>query len=210
MFFCQTELADPASRQGAIKQCATRFGPLRHVVFCQRYRGQGDDWEGELQVSLGATDEIIRLIAPRVDGEADHSIVIISSIASRLVYEEQPVGYHVAKAALSQVVRFYAVQLGPQHIRVNAVLPAIVVKEESQQFYAENVALLDQYNAMTPLGRLGTSEDVANVVEFLCSDKASFITGQEIVVDGGVSVVGHTALAMRLGRLASDVPRGPG
>lgn len=198
-FFCQTDLDVPAARQAAIEACVTRLGPLRHLVFCQRYRADGDAWAGELSVSVSATDEIIRLAVPRFDDASDHSIAIIGSMASRLVYQEQPVGYHVAKAALTQVVRFYAVQLGPLHIRVNAVLPSIVVKEESQSHYADNAQLRELYNALTPLGRVGTSDDIADVVEFLCSGRASFITGQEIVVDGGVSLVGHTSVAARLG-----------
>jgi NAD(P)-dependent dehydrogenase (short-subunit alcohol dehydrogenase family) len=198
IFFCLTDLADSESRQDAINQCVRHFGPFRHVVFCQRYRGQGNTWDGELQVSLTATDEIIRLAAQRIDGTVDHSIAIISSMASRLVYEEQPVSYHAVKAALNQLVRFYAVHLGPQRIRLNAVLPATVLKEESNPFYTENAQLCERYKEITPLRRMGTSDDIANLIWFLSSAEASFITGQEIGVDGGVSLVGHTSLAAKL------------
>ncbi|MBX6378999.1 MAG: SDR family oxidoreductase, partial [Clostridia bacterium] len=86
------------------------------------------------------------------------------------------------------LVRYFAVELAPRGIIVNSVCPG-VIETDSAKIYAG-----DRWPAFaraavegTPVGRLGTPEDVANVIAFLCSDEASFICGQNIVVDGGLT-----------------------
>jgi NAD(P)-dependent dehydrogenase (short-subunit alcohol dehydrogenase family) len=199
--FYLADLSDVQGTRVALEQCLAERGKVTHLVFYQRYRGLGNEWHGELQVSLTATKEIIELCADRFDGAGSNAIVVISSVASHFIHEEQGIGYHVAKAAVNQMVRYLAVALGPRGIRVNCVSPATLVKEESREFYCSHAELRELYDSVIPLRRMGTSEDVAKVVEFLCSASASFITGQEIVVDGGLSLVGHASLARRLARL---------
>jgi NAD(P)-dependent dehydrogenase (short-subunit alcohol dehydrogenase family) len=159
---------------------------IDNVVFLQRYRGGADEWCGELETSLTATRRVIELLAARE--EPPRSFVLMSSIAAFCVAHNQPASYHVVKAGMNQLVRYYAVELGQKGIRVNGVAPATTLKEESQEFFLTNAAVLDLYTKMIPLGRMGTSQDVAHVIEFLCSDKASFVTGQVIVVDGGMTL----------------------
>jgi len=166
----------------------TRCGKLSNLVFAQRYRGEGDDWDGEIETSLTATKEIIDRSVDEFDGTGENSIVIVSSIASHLIAGEQPLSYHVAKAGLRQMVRYYAVTLGPKAIRVNSVSPCRILKAENQSFYLDNQQVLDYYTKITPLGRMGTAKDVANAVSLLCGDKAGFITGHDLVVDGGMSL----------------------
>lgn len=172
-------------------------GPLNNLVFLQRYRGTEDDWAGELHTTLTATRIMI-------EGAADHfadggkSIVVVSSLASRLIAKEQPASYHVAKAGLTQLVRYYAVVLGAKRIRVNCVSPGTVLKEESRDFYRRNDKLAQLYERLTPLGRMVTAQEVARVIAFLCSDAASLITGQDLVVDGGLSLHLQASLATSL------------
>ena len=71
------------------------------------------------------------------------------------------------------------------------------MKEESKDFYLKSKKLLGLYKDLTPLRRMGTAEEVAAAIRFLCSPAASFITGQNLVVDGGVSVQSHESLARR-------------
>lgn len=99
------------------------------------------------------------------------------------------------------MVRYYAVTLGPRRIRVNSVSPGTVLKDESKDFYLKNEQLYNLYKGIIPLGRMGTAEEVANVVAFLCSSKASFITGQNIVVDGGLSLIWQETLARKVASL---------
>ncbi|MCX7412429.1 MAG: SDR family oxidoreductase [Planctomycetia bacterium] len=157
-----------------------------NVVFLQRYRGATDAWDGEHETTLSATRRIIELLVARRD--PPRSFVLMSSVASSCVAHNQPASYHVAKAGVDQLVRYFAVALGARGIRVNGVAPATTLKEESQDVFLGNAALLALYAQMIPLGRMGTSQDIADVVSFLCSDRASFVTGQILVVDGGMTL----------------------
>ena len=175
-----------------------RNGKLNDLIFFQRYRGKDDDWQGEIEATLTATRNIIEHLAGEFESAADNSIIVVSSLASDFVAREQPLSYHVAKAGLNQMVRYYAVMLGSQNIRVNSVSPGAVLKEESKEFYLNNPALNELYKRITPLGRMGTAEEISQVIAFLCSPKASFITGQNIIVDGGLSLELQESLARRL------------
>ena len=182
-------------------QMRTERGEVSCLVFFQRYRGSGDAWQGEYSVSLRATQILIDEFCVQSSKVHGHSIVITSSPADAKVALEQPVSYHVTKAALVQMVRYYAVALGPLGIRVNGVQPAIVLKPRAAEFYAQHPELVRLYQRITPLGRMGVPEDIAGAVIFLCSPAAVFITGQTLVVDGGLSL--HEAAS--LARLSSGL-----
>jgi NAD(P)-dependent dehydrogenase (short-subunit alcohol dehydrogenase family) len=190
------DVRDTPALRIAVADLVAEQGQFRNVVLLQRYRGDGDQWDGELDVSLTATRTIVDEVSERF-AEGGGSIVIVCSNASRLVAPEQHVGYHAAKAALRQMARYYAVELGPTGIRVNCVTPGTVLKEESAAAHLASAwtgAVVDA----TPLRRLGTPEDTAAAVAFLCSDAASFITGHELVVDGGLSLLWQESLIRRL------------
>ncbi len=197
----QGDLEHPDECITVIKSLLEKNGPLTSLIFSQRYRGE-DSWDKEMAVDVAATKKIIDHLTSNGSVSTNlvnlKTITIISSIASQYIAEEQNIQYHVAKAALNQLVKYYAAALGPQGIRVNSVSPGTTIKEESKDFYAQHQELSELYQKITPLRRMGTAEDVAKVVAFLCSDEASFITGQNIIVDGGVSLQGHESLARRL------------
>jgi NAD(P)-dependent dehydrogenase (short-subunit alcohol dehydrogenase family) len=170
-------------------------GSLSSLIFLQRYRGSGDSWTGEIDVSMSATKSIIEALAGDFAPDGDRSIVVVASVATDLVARNQTLGYHVSKAALRQIARFYAVKLGPKGIRVNVVSPSTFVKEESAKYYDGQTALKELYAKITPLGRWGTAKEVAQTAAFLCGPQSSFITGQEIFVDGGLSLMLQDALS---------------
>lgn len=197
------ELADKAAVLAALALALRQNGRLTNLVFLQRFRGEGDAWQGELDVSLTATKLIIERLADefvRQRRGALNSIVICGSNASRLVAGEQPVGYHAAKAALRQMARYYACSLAPRGIRVNCVTPGIVLKDEAREYYRKNADLHALYCRMTPLGRMGSPRDIAEAVSFLCGSGAAFITGQEIIVDGGLSLLWQASLGNALAK----------
>jgi NAD(P)-dependent dehydrogenase (short-subunit alcohol dehydrogenase family) len=96
------------------------------------------------------------------------------------------------------MMRFYAVNLGRKGIRVNAITPFTFLKEESRDFYLNNKPVMELYEKITPLGRMGTTEDSARAIAFLCSSQSGFINGQNIFVDGGLSLVWPETLARNL------------
>ena len=196
--FWLLNLSDEKRLSKVCTEIIKQNGKLDNLVFFQRYRGEGNDWKGEMEISLTATKNMIEHFVDQFNDTKSNCVVIISSIVSRFIADEQPLSYHVGKAGLKQMVRYYAAKLGPKGIRVNCISPATVLKDENKNFYLKNKALLDLYKKITPLGRMGTSKEIANVIDFLCSSKSSFITGQDIVVDGGLSLQGHAALARKI------------
>ena len=192
------DLQDGNKALDAAESAVSEFGPLNYLVFCQRYRGKENDWMGEIQVSMTATKGLIDGLASKFVPEGDKGIVVVSSVFGDYIGEGQPLSYHVGKAGLNHIARFYAVNLGKRKIRVNSVTPFTFLKEESKDFYLNNKELLELYEEIIPLGRMGRAEDSANAVAFLCSPEASFISGQNLYVDGGLSQVWPETLARKL------------
>jgi NAD(P)-dependent dehydrogenase (short-subunit alcohol dehydrogenase family) len=180
-----------------VGQIVRRDGPVTNVVFSQRYRGDGDTWSGELSVGLDATRRVIEYVTKTPDITPPSSIVVIGSVGGEVVLEEQDVGYLVAKAGLVQMVRYFALWAGPGGTRVNLVSPGTTLKDESQHFVLADKHRMAFYENLIPLRRMGHADDVASVVEFLCSPSAGFVTGQNIIVDGGVSVQSQETAAWR-------------
>jgi NAD(P)-dependent dehydrogenase (short-subunit alcohol dehydrogenase family) len=191
------DLQDKEATRRALDE-VTASAPLSHLVCLQRFRGEGDAWEGEIDVTLRATRDVVEQLADRFGGPGTNAIVLVGSVIGHEVIDSQPLGYHVAKAGLEHMVRYYAVKLGPRGIRVNGLTPCTVVKDESRDFYAGNEPLQAMYRSLIPLGRMGEADDVARAIAMLCGPAASFITGQNIVVDGGLSLVWPETLARRL------------
>ena len=193
------DLLDSGAVRSSIRDMVDRRGPLASVVFLQRYRGEGDTWVGEIETNLTATKAMIDILV-RDFQLRNCSLVMVSSVNARLISEHMGVGYHVAKAGLNQMVRYYAVALGPRGIRVNSVSPGTFIKAEARSFYRKNKALVSAYSKIVPLGRMCSVTEVVEAVAFLCGKASSFISGQDLVVDGGLTWVYQETLA---GELAS-------
>lgn len=120
-------------------------------------------------------------VAPDMIGEGRGSISFISSVWGR-VGASCEAAYSMSKGALIALTQALAKELGPSGVRVNCVAPGVIDTEMNGHLTAGDMAAL---RAETPLGRIGTAQDVAEAVLFLASERASFVTGQVLGADGG-------------------------
>jgi len=130
---------------------------------------------------------ISQAVAPHMIGRHEGFIVNVSSIAARNGGGMGATVYAAAKAAVSTMTKGLAKELAPHGIRVNAVSPGTVDNDFHVQF--SNRQILDAVVAATPAGKLGTNEEIADTIMFLCSNAARYIHGQTIEINGGMFMV---------------------
>ena len=155
------------------------------IVFAHRYRSNLENPFERFIVEVETPHQILKSLCAHSDSQSK-SIVFLTSPASNQIVHDQSFGYHASKAAIAQLVRFGAINYTAGQHRVNGVSPgAFIFKKRAQEFYTLNSSRIEQIQNFVPLQRLGNTEDVANVVAFLCSNSASYINGEIITVDGG-------------------------
>jgi len=130
---------------------------------------------------------ITQAVAPSMIAAGNGVIVNVSSIAARTGGGPGATVYAAAKGAVSSMTRGLARSLAPKGIRVNAISPGTVDNYFHEQFSTRE--MLDKVAAATPLGRLATNEEMADVAVFLCSDAARYVVGQTIELNGGMYMV---------------------
>ena len=138
-------------------------------------------WKRVMDVNVSGAFYLIRALAPGMVSRRSGAIVTISSMWGR-VGASCEVAYSASKAALIGMTRALAKELGPSGVRVNCIAPGVIDTAMMDEHSEETKAILAEE---TPLGRLGTPQDVASAAAFLLSDEAAFITGQVLGVDGG-------------------------
>ena len=149
------------------------------------WEASDEDWSTVLDLNLLPAVRASRAVIPEMVERRNGSIVFISSIYGR--ESGGPVTYNAAKAAELATSKQLAKQLAPHGVRVNSIAPGSIVfpgGSWQRRIDADPEALKRFVQAEMPLGRFGTPEEVANVVVFLCSDRASLVTGTCINVDG--------------------------
>ena len=148
------------------------------------WRLTSDEWDEVISTNLTGAFNCISAVAPLFRGQRFGKIVNVSShLATRPGFGVA--SYAASKAGLEGLTRSVAVELGPSNVNVNAVAPGFIRTERLQLLPPE---VIDKARKSTVLGRIAEPEDVARVITFLCSDEARHITGQTIVVDGGLSL----------------------
>ena len=131
---------------------------------------------------------LCNMVIPQMAERKDGAVVVISSIAG-LKGNKMLGAYGISKAAEFELVRNLAVEWGSANVRVNAIAPAIVRTDFARALW-ENPETYKDAVARYPLGRIGEPDDIAGAAIFLASRAGAFVTGQVIVVDGGVTIAG--------------------
>ena len=187
----RADVADGTAVAEMVRRTEKELGPVTLLVNNAGVAGQAqfqdisdEMWDRYLAVNLGGARNTIRAVLPHMLSEKRGAIVNISSIWG-LRGASCEVAYACTKAAIIALTRSLAMELAPSGIRVNCVAPGVINTDMVQVLGQETLRDLAE---QTPLGRLGTPEDIAHAVAFLASDRASFITGQVLGADGGFIV----------------------
>ena len=185
------DVADADAVSAMVRDAEARLGPVELLVSNAGVAGQSlfqdisdEMWNRYLAVNLGGARNAIRAVLPHMLHEKRGCILTISSIWG-LRGASCESAYACTKAALIALTRSLALELAPSHIRVNCIAPGVINTDMVQVLGVET---LRELAAETPLGRLGTAEDIAHAAAFLASDAAGFITGQVLTADGGFIV----------------------
>jgi len=147
-----------------------------------------EDWDKTHNVNLKAPFQLSQLVAKHMKKKQSGSIINITSLNAELAFPNNP-AYMAFKGALKQLTKSMALDLGKYGIRVNNVGPGYFQTQMTLKSW-EDPELKKERQDRTILGRWGTPEDLAGIVIFLASESSSYITGQDIYVDGGWLVKG--------------------
>ena len=154
------------------------------------------EWDRVFAVNLKSAFLAMKHVIPIMQKQGGGSIINISSIASIRHLGISYVSYNASKAAMNMMTRTTAVQFAKDHVRVNTILPGLM----KTPMVAHSAGLAASYasgdveamwrarDAQVPMGHMGEAWDVANAALFLASDESKYITGIELIVDGGITV----------------------
>ncbi len=188
----QGDVTAEADIAAALAAVVVRFGALDVLVCNVGGTTQGrlddvtpDDWDRETGVTVRAAFLCVRAALPRLAARRGN-VVAIGSV-NGLTYVGNP-AYSAAKAGLRSLVQAIAVEYGPRGVRANLVSPGTIRTEHEswRARLARDPAIFEKLAAHYPIGRIGAPDDIAAAVAFLASDEAGFVTGTELVVDGGL------------------------
>ena len=145
-----------------------------------------EQFEKILQNNVVSNHWLIQMAAPQMLARKDGSIIIVSSIGG--LRGNALIGaYNISKAADMQLARNLAVEWGPSNVRVNCIAPGLVQTDFAKYLW-ENPDLLKQVTEPAPLKRIGQPDEIAGAAVYLASPAASYMTGQTLVVDGGITI----------------------
>jgi NAD(P)-dependent dehydrogenase (short-subunit alcohol dehydrogenase family) len=145
-----------------------------------------DDFEKTMSLNLQSAVYLSKLIIPQMQQRKDGVIIFLASIAG--VRGNKSIGlYGVSKAGLIQLAKNLAVEFGPDNIRVNTISPGLIDTPFSKSML-ENKQVMERRLSLTPLRRVGQPHEIAGVAVMLASKAGAFITGQNIIVDGGTVI----------------------
>ena len=191
----ECNLEDSAKSIELTLKIDSQVGGLDSVAFAHRYRSEVATPIKQYSVEVYTPYEILKALATR-ERNQNCAVVLMTSPAAHSVVGDQDFQYHASKAALSQLVRFGAVRFASRNIRVNGLSPgSFIFKQRAADFYAKNPQIVDRANKLIPLSRMGTVGEIASVALFLLSNQSSYMNGQILEVDGGLSTLDPASLS---------------
>jgi NAD(P)-dependent dehydrogenase (short-subunit alcohol dehydrogenase family) len=194
--FVSADVSDATAVQSMLNRVRTQFGALHVLVNnagCNLHKGIADttpeEWDRVLGVDLKGIYLVTRAALPLLKAAGGASVINIASVHATMTIADIT-AYAAAKGGVVSMTRGLAQELGPFGIRVNAISPGFTRTPMVERWLASTPdpqAAMERVNSYHPLGRIGTPQDIANMVAFLSSDLAANITGANITIDGGLT-----------------------
>ena len=196
--YLQTDLADQNAVANMINQAHQHFGSIDYlantvgVLWLDRDKSAVDMdidvWDQVMNINLKSMVLLAKGVVPLMQKSQFGAMVHFSSIDALSGDNKPQDAYGASKAALIRLSKSLAIQFAGQQIRSNVILPGPALTPMQERWHGKP-ELQKEVASHIPLGRLGHADDLANACLFLLSDEASFITGTELVVDGGVTAL---------------------
>lgn len=198
-----------------VDAAVSHWGAL-HILINNAYAGGRDQrgsavevteahWNQGLAILMTAIFLGVKHAAPVIEQSGGGAIVNVSSVHGLLVAPRRLV-YEAGKAAVIGMTRQMAIDFGPVGIRVNAICPGHIVTERIKPQWDAHPDGLRYFAQQYPVRRTGVPEDIANAIAFFCSEDASFITGQTLAVDGGLTIQLQEDLAVNMAHYLEEQP----
>lgn len=193
------DVADPDSMAAAVDTALARLGRIDILVANAGVGRTGgpedttlDDWRRAQQVNVDGLLIASRLILPSMRARGSGAIVTVASVAGIRYVGYPHLSYSVSKAAVIHFTRMLAQQYAADGIRANCVVPGLIDTPRirhtvADRFAADFESARRARDQQVPMQRMGTAWEVADAIAFLASDEASYVTGTELVVDGGLT-----------------------
>ncbi len=188
-----SDVTDESSVQAMVDKVVEKFGKIDILVNAMGMNIKRDafeypmeDWDKLFDVNVKGTMIACKTVGNVMKKQGEGAIVNLSSVRGIRGYTGGNTGYCATKGAVELITRALALEWAPVGIRVNALGPALVITPGTRHI-AENPELAKKYASAVPMGRIGMPEDMVGAVIFLASDAASFVSGQTIYVDGGLT-----------------------
>ncbi|OWU83047.1 3-oxoacyl-ACP reductase [Oceanicola sp. 22II-s10i] len=194
----RADVADTAQIDAAVAACMERYGRIDILHYNVGIEAFGElidvtdeSWDRVFDINLKGAMAAARAAVPHMIAQGGGSIINVSSIASLRWSPMQFLSYNVSKAALNRMTRVVARQYAPHKVRCNVILPGLIdsphaaalVKTEAERIEAKKAR-----DARCPMGHQGTPQDIAMAALFLASEESRYVTGLEMVVDGGITL----------------------
>lgn len=197
-----TVAADQTNRDqidAVMQSSVDEHGPLEGVVANAGYAKFGSflemparDWQRHVDINLNGTFHVCQAAARHLADQRSGGWITVIASNLAIGHADQVGAYCTTKAALLSMVKSASAELGVHRIRVNAVLPG-VVETAMTQGMLKQPGVMDGLLAKTPIGRLGSVDDIASLLLYLASVQSQWITGASILADGGQSIYGQPA-----------------
>ena len=188
-----SDVTDESSVKSLVDQVVEKCGKIDILVNAMglnikhdAFEFRMEDWDKLFAVNVKGTMVACKMVGKVMQDQKSGAIVNLSSVRGIRGYTGGNAGYCATKGAVELITKTLALEWAPHNIRVNAVGPALVITPGTKHI-AENPELAKKYASLVPLGRIGLPEDLVGAVNFLVSDAASFVTGQTIYIDGGLT-----------------------